>query len=144
MPFLSTHLKQLVLREKLCDPNEAQIEESLAELNPVPVKELDKIQFSVNDISEAIKELDLFLLDTWSSWFYGKSYVTQMKPKSRKALLDWTLYQLRNSIECNSQLTISQKPSSNWTCIRKPLMVISLLGSWSNANIERHCPNPYF
>ena len=63
MPFLSTHLKQLVLLEKLCDPNEAQIEESLAELNPVPVKELDKIQFSVNDISEAIKELDLFLLD---------------------------------------------------------------------------------
>ena len=115
MPFLSTHLKQLVLLEKLCDPNEAQIEESLAELNPVPVKELDKIQFSVNDISEAIKELDLFLLDTWSSWFYGKSYVTQMKPKSRKALLDWTLYQLRNSIKYNSQLTISQKPSRNWT-----------------------------
>ena len=48
-------MKQLVLREKLCDPNEAQIEESLAGLNPVPVKELDRMQFSVNDISEAIK-----------------------------------------------------------------------------------------
>ena len=55
MPFLSTHLKQLVLLEKLCDPNEAQIEESLAGLNPVPVKELDRMQFSVNDISEPIK-----------------------------------------------------------------------------------------
>ena len=31
---------------------------------PSSFKELDKIQFSVNDISEAIKELDLFLLDT--------------------------------------------------------------------------------
>ena len=37
------------------DPNEAHIEESLAGLNPVPVKELDRMQFSVNDISEAIK-----------------------------------------------------------------------------------------
>ena len=34
------------------------MEESLAGLNPVPVKELDQMQFSVNDISEAIKELD--------------------------------------------------------------------------------------
>ena len=40
------------------DPNEAHIEESLAGLNPVPVKELDHMQFSANDISEAIKELD--------------------------------------------------------------------------------------
>ena len=39
-------------------PNEAHIEESLAGLNPAPVKELDHMQFSANDISEAIKELD--------------------------------------------------------------------------------------
>ena len=57
-PIDKAELLQAQYVKVFSDPNSANVDACLAGLNPVPDRNLDNITFTVDDIVEAIKELD--------------------------------------------------------------------------------------